>query len=217
MSQPDTPSALGPAELTAIVAARLCHDFLSPASAIKAGLDLLDDPQAQAMRDEALALVAQSAAKLLAQLAFCRVAYGAAGGAHAFPAEELRGLAEQLFAHGRAELDWSVEPATLSKPAAKLALHFADLGAQALPLGGRVRLRATVEAGVTALAVEATGPKARLRSEVADGLAGRELGEGMSGPWAQAAYAAEVCAAAGGRVVAEAQGDKVTFAAAIRA
>lgn len=217
MSQTDASHALRPADLAALVAARLCHDFLSPASAIQAGLDLLDDPQAQAMREEALGLVAQSTAKLLAQLAFCRVAYGAAGGAHAFPADELRRLAEQVFAHSRADLDWSVEPQTLSRPAAKLALHFADLAAQALPLGGRVRLRATVEAGVTALAVEATGPKARLRAEVADGLDGRPLGEGLSGPWAQAAYVAEVCAGAGGRVVARAEGDKVTFAAAVPA
>ena len=34
------------ADLAAQIAARLCHDFISPASAIVSGLDLLDDPSA---------------------------------------------------------------------------------------------------------------------------------------------------------------------------
>ena len=36
-----------PAELAAALAAKLCHDFISPASAIVSGLDLLEDPTAR--------------------------------------------------------------------------------------------------------------------------------------------------------------------------
>ena len=35
------------AQVAAYLAARMCHDFISPASAIVSGLDLLDDPSAQ--------------------------------------------------------------------------------------------------------------------------------------------------------------------------
>ena len=65
---PDSP-AIRPAELAAYLAARMCHDFISPASAIVSGLDLLEDPTAQDMRDDAMGLIAASARKLWARTA----------------------------------------------------------------------------------------------------------------------------------------------------
>ena len=61
------------AELATWVAAKLCHDFVSPAGAINSGLDLLSDPSAADMRDDALGLITQSATKLLSLIYFCRV------------------------------------------------------------------------------------------------------------------------------------------------
>jgi len=49
------------AEIAAYLAARMCHDFISPASAIVSGLDLLEDPSAQDMREDAMSLIAASA------------------------------------------------------------------------------------------------------------------------------------------------------------
>ena len=48
------------AEIAAYLAARMCHDFISPASAIASGLDLLEDPSAQDMREEAMGLIISS-------------------------------------------------------------------------------------------------------------------------------------------------------------
>ena len=69
---------MGGAELAAFIAGKLCHDFISPAGAIMSGLDLLEDPTAQDMRDDALALIEQSARKMVALVHFARVAFGAA-------------------------------------------------------------------------------------------------------------------------------------------
>ena len=66
-------------DLASLLASRMCHDFISPASAIQSGLDLLEDPQAQDMRDDAMALISGSARKLVDMLQFSRVAFG--GGA----------------------------------------------------------------------------------------------------------------------------------------
>ena len=52
------PNGVRPAELAAHLAARLCHDIISPASAIVSGLDLLEDPAAQDMREESMGLIA---------------------------------------------------------------------------------------------------------------------------------------------------------------
>ena len=49
------------ADLAAFIAGKLCHDFISPAGAIMSGLDLLEDPTAQDMRDDAMGLIRQSA------------------------------------------------------------------------------------------------------------------------------------------------------------
>ena len=54
-------------EFASLLASRLCHDFISPASAISSGLDLLDDPSAQDMREEAMGLITSSAKKLADQ------------------------------------------------------------------------------------------------------------------------------------------------------
>ena len=64
--------------LAALIAGKLCHDFISPAGAISSGLDLLKDPTAQDMRDDAMALIEASARKMVALVAFARVAFGAA-------------------------------------------------------------------------------------------------------------------------------------------
>lgn len=212
--EPARPSA---AEFAAVVSARLCHDFLSPASAIVAGLDLLDDPQAQDMRADAMSLIAESARKLVDLLAFSRIAYGASAAAQSFSSTELEGLTKAVFAHLKAELDWNPGVAELPKPAARVLLNLTQMAGAALPAGGMVRVRGQVEGRVLALAVEAAGAKARLRDEVARGIALQPLGEGMSGPWAQATYAALVASEAGGRLMVEAATDKVTFGAGLPA
>src|SRR5260370_11647315 len=106
---PETSTPIRPAELAAYMAARMCHDFISPASAIVSGLDLLEDPTAQDMREDAMNLISASARKLADLLSFTRVAFGASASAETFDARELERLAQGVFAHMRADLDWQVE------------------------------------------------------------------------------------------------------------
>jgi histidine phosphotransferase ChpT len=209
--------AVRPAELAAHLAARMCHDFISPASAITSGLDLLSDPATADMHDEAMGLIASSARKLTDLLAFCRVAFGASASAETFDARDLERLAEGVFAHMRADLDWTVEAPAVNKPAARALLNLAQMGGAALPTGGTAKVRAAQEGAGLAIAVEALGPRARLRPEVESGLRGEPLGEGLHGHWVQAYYAHLLIADAGGRVFAEAGPERVVFAATLPA
>ena len=206
-----------PAELAAYLAARMCHDFISPASAIVSGLDLLEDPTAQDMREDAMNLIAASARKLSDLLLFTRVAFGASASAESFDARELEKLAQGVFAHMRAELDWEVETPSVDKPTARTLLNFAQMAGAALPTGGTARVRAVVEGASVAVAVEAVGPRARLRPEVLAGLRGEGPGEGLHGHWVQARYVHMFVTDAGGRVFADASEEKVTLAATIPA
>jgi histidine phosphotransferase ChpT len=213
---PDQP-AIRPAELAAYLAARMCHDFISPASAIVSGLDLLEDPTAQDMRQDAMELIGSSARKLSDLLLFTRVAFGAAASAETFDARELEKLAQGVFAHMRAELDWQVETPAVNKPVARTLLNLAQIAGAALPTGGVARIRATQEADKIVIAIEAAGPRARLRPEVLGGLHGEGPGDGLHGHWVQARYVHLFVTDAGGRVSAEAAEEKVTLAATIPA
>ena len=212
------PAPKGPprtAEVAAYLAARMCHDFISPASAIVSGLDLLEDPSAQDMREDAMNLIAGSARKLTDLLAFSRVAFGASASAETFDPRELEKLAQGVFNHMRAELDWQVEAPAVNKPAARALMNLAQMAGAALPTGGPARIRAVAQEATIAIAVEAVGAKARLRPEVLGGLRGEPMGEGLHGHWVQAYYVHLFLADAGGRIFADVNEEKVTFAATV--
>jgi histidine phosphotransferase ChpT len=172
------PPKIPQAELAAHLAGRLCHDLISPVSAIVSGLDLLEDPSAQDMRDDAMNLIEQSARKLAAALSFARVAYGSSASAETFDPKDLEGLTRGVFSHVRAELDWAVNWDRLDKPASRALLNLAQIGATALPTGGGARLRPEAQAG----------------------LRGEPMSEGLPGQWVQAYYLHALVADAGGRL-----------------
>lgn len=217
MTDTSDAAVIRPAELAAYLAARMCHDFISPASAISSGLDLLEDPSAQDMREEAMSLIASSAKKLADLLSFCRVAFGASASAETFDARELEKLAQGAFAHMRATLEWTVDAPAVNKPAARTLLNLAQMAGAALPTGGTARVRAVQEGASLAIAIEAEGPRARLRPEVLAGLQGKAQGEGLHGHWVQAYYVHLFVGDAGGRVFADVREDRVVFAATLPA
>jgi len=217
MSEAALAPVVRPAELAAYLAARMCHDFISPASAIASGLDLLDDPSAQDMREEAMGLISSSARKLTDLLSFCRVAFGASASAETFDVRDLEKLARGVFDHMRAELEWTVETPSVNKPAARTLLNLAQMAGGALPTGGTAKVRAVQEGASFAIAIEAVGPRARLRPEVLAGLQGQPLGEGLHGHWVQAYYTHLFVEDAGGRVFADVQEERVVFAATLPA
>lgn len=217
MTESAAATAVRPAEIAAYLAARMCHDFISPASAISSGLDLLEDPSAQDMREEAMGLITSSAKKLADLLSFCRVAFGASASAETFDVRELEKLTQGAFAHMRAELAWTVETPAVNKPAARAMLNLAQMAGAALPTGGVAKVRAVQEAAAIAIAVEAVGPRARLRPEVLSGLLGQPLGEGLHGHWVQAYYTHLFVTDAGGRVFADVNEERVVFAATVPA
>jgi histidine phosphotransferase ChpT len=211
------PRTVSAPDLAAQLAGKLCHDFISPASAITSGLDLLEDPTAQDMREEALGLIAASARKLVALLAFDRVAFGTSSTAENFDRAELETLVRGVYAHVRPELEWDVQLPILDKPAARTLLNLAQLAAGALPTGGVARISARAEPGATIVETESRGPRARLRPEVQTGLKGQPLAEGLGGQWVQSYYLATLVGAAGGELTYETDEEVVRMRARLPA
>ena len=174
-----------PTDLATLVAAKLCHDFISPAGAIVSGLDLLNDPSAQDMRDDAIGLIDQSARKMVALVHFARVAFGAATTSEKFDGRELQTLVAGMTDGGRAAVDWRVEERAFAKPQARALVNLGYLTAAALPSGGTAVIASRVEGDHLILEGVAEGARARLKPEAATGLAGLPLTEGLQGQWIQ--------------------------------
>ena len=195
-------------ELATQMVAKLCHDFISPAGAIMSGLDLLEDPSAQDMKQEALSLISTSAKKMVALVYFARVAFGAATSSEAFNAAQLQKILNDVYASVRAELDFRIEPNVIfEKPAARALLNLGLLMGNSLPMGGKSRLEATNEDGKLILTAEGRGPRARLKPEAIEALAGLPLSDGLSGQWIQPHWLHSVVTEAGGTLKVESDTD----------
>ena len=200
-------------ELATLVAAKLCHDFISPSGAIVSGLDLLNDPTAQDMRDDALGLIAQSAQKMVALVHFARVAFGAATTSERFTARELKDLVTGMTDGGRATLDWRVADGDFSKPQARALVNLAYLTVGALPLGGEAVVQSRVEDGRLYLEGFAVGARARLKPEALAGLKGERLTEGLAGQWIQPYWLWLTVREAGGELHLEVEDGRVVMVA----
>ncbi len=196
-------------DLAARLAARLCHDFANPAGGIQSGLDFLADPASPIPREDAVALIEESARTLSLQLAFARVAFGA--GEETFASSALEGLARRLFETIRPTLVWAVEASALPSPSARVLLNLVQLAGAALASGGEVRVSAGRTGAGWRVSVDAVGPRARLYPEVQAGLEGRPRADGLAGRWVQGAFVRALASDAGGTVNVSADGDALRF------
>jgi len=142
-----------------LLAARLCHDLIGPVSAISNGVELLADEEPEFARD-AVALVGDSARKVLRNLQFYRFAYAFGGGGLIGPAPHL--LAAEFFEETPIELDYRAEAQALSLDRQKLGCAMLALAGEGLPRGGRLVL----SAGPAGPAIDATGAGPGLSPEL---------------------------------------------------
>jgi histidine phosphotransferase ChpT len=197
--------------LAALVAGKLCHDFISPAGAISSGLDLLKDPSAQDMRDDAMGLIEASARKMVALVAFARVAFGAATSAERFSGAELGDLVAGLTEGGRASLAWRAEDASYSRAQARALVNLAWLTVAALPSGGTATISTRRDGDRLVIEGLAEGNRARLKAEAVAGLAGQPLAEGLPGQWIQPYWLWLTAQDAGGSLAVEAEEGRVVL------
>src|SRR5262249_41916382 len=126
-----------------------------------------------------------------------------------FDAAELKRALDGVFDHMRAELVWVVGEELFEKPQARALVNLAYLGGGALPTGGQATVAGRRGAGGMLVAVEARGPRARLKPETVTGLKGERLVEGLAGQWIQAFWLSEIVAEAKGTLDLELDEDLV--------
>ncbi|MGB8274136.1 MAG: histidine phosphotransferase family protein [Alphaproteobacteria bacterium] len=146
----------------------LCHELISPITAVNNGLELLGEDES-GMAADALELVRHSALEASRRLQFYRLAYGQATGFETDPGfKAARALAQGLLANGKIALDWAPGDGRLQpgRDGAKLALNMVALARDALPRGGAVVVTAANQGAHIAISVLAKGPGAGLKDEM---------------------------------------------------
>jgi histidine phosphotransferase ChpT len=161
--------------LAELVAAKLCHDFMGPMTAMVHGLELLkQSPTGDA---EALSLLEMGVVKAHAKLDFYRHSLGGAlGGEGAALLSTGSAAAETLFATLKAKLDWRAPDLELPRAVIRLVLNVLMIANDCLPKGGTV----TLDSEGGALVITAQGERAKMRADIAAGLDGRLAEDGMA-------------------------------------
>ncbi len=203
-----------PADLTALMCARLCHDLISPIGAIGNGIGMLDDPEASDMHGEALDLVRTSAEQAWAKLEMLRIAFGLGGSAPGrIDVGELRGVVTRRYGGGRHRFVWNARGESFDKLTARVLLNLILLAVDALPRGGDI----TIDVDGARIGVNASGARARLAPHVSANIAGHIGEHGLEPPTVQAYYTGLLARQAGGEATATAEGETVILSATVPA
>ncbi len=169
-------------DLGALLVSRVCHDLISPVAAISNGLEILADEQDAEMRAHAMRLIEHSVGQAKARLLFARLAFGAMGSAGAeIELSEAGEVAAEFFKTGKAKLDWQAASIAVDKEIVRVLLNVAAMGADCIPRGGMLTVKAEQGRNAFIASVTAKGVKANLAPDIKEGLALKIPREDLTG------------------------------------
>ncbi|MDD4615895.1 MAG: histidine phosphotransferase family protein [Alphaproteobacteria bacterium] len=174
-----------------LLASKLCHDLVSPVSAINNGVELIEDIGGSVV-EEAMKLIGDSGVKAARRLKMYRLAYGRAGSEENLSLKDVRLVAAQYLSDTKISLVWSdnvpAEALGDSRGFLKTLLNLIILGEEALAYGGMITL-AEISEGEGAKGgcrVEIVGRSAGFSSKVQEALEGKGPIEELSARTIQA-------------------------------
>lgn len=158
-----------------LLSSKLCHDLISPVSAINNGVELIEDIGDSVVND-AMGLISDSAAQASRKLKFFRLSYGKAGTEANQPIKNIRELAQDYFSASKIKMEWDQE-ITLSelmevKGGVKILLNVALICEEVLAYGGTITLKRLNEEGKIGFKFYVSGKKASLSEGHQNALTG---------------------------------------------
>jgi histidine phosphotransferase ChpT len=183
------------------LAARLCHELVSPVGAIANGVEILAEDAGFAA--DAAVLIGQSAGEASRRLQFYRIAYGAL---MPVSVDVARQATLDLFREGRCRCEWPTAAPRLPDEFAKLAMNLLLLATSTLPRGGVI-----APSWGDGLVVTAEGQGARIDADLRQQLSPALPVEAISPKTAQAVFTAALATRLGCAIECDAQGPERVF------
>jgi histidine phosphotransferase ChpT len=196
-----------------LICSRLCHELISPVTAINNGMELVADGGAD-MLVEVSDLLTGSAAEASGVLQFYRIAYGL-GGQDAPPISlgEAKRLTEGLLREGKVKLAWTVTEAGsdggLGRRGMKLLLNALVMGIDALPRGGTLAVK--LESAPRGLTIESAGTGARIEAASREAYTHAVAVDALTARNVHAYFTSLVAADAGGTLEMVEEPNRVTL------
>jgi len=127
-----------------LLASKLCHDLVSPVSAINNGVELIEDIGGSVV-EEAMKLIGDSGVTASRRLRLYRMAYGRAGSEESVPLRDVRAIAEQYLTGTKISLIWPEdapgEEVAAQRGFLKTLLNVIVMGEEVLAYGGVISVR----------------------------------------------------------------------------
>lgn len=179
-----------PISLVEQLMSKLCHDLISPVSAVSNGIELLSSIGSEVLEDT-LPLIGQGAQQTTIKLKLFRYAYGMAG--QALPVAEAKPLLKQLADSYKGILDWPPEIHLQGIGIGKILINLALIGVESVLYPQQITVHEEGNQDKPALALIITGQGVRIPPSVPLALADSLLPDMMDGYAAQAQFAAQLC------------------------
>jgi histidine phosphotransferase ChpT len=148
-----------------LLTSKVCHDLVSPVSAINNGVELIEDI-GDSVADEAMKLIADSASHAARRLRLFRLAYGRAGSEENLAIKDVRLVVQQYISGGKITLDWpeSVPDERFAgyRGGLKTLINLLILSEEILAYGGAITLHRFEESGRLGCRIEISGRNAQL-------------------------------------------------------
>lgn len=156
-----------------LMCSRICHDLISPVSAIDNGVEMLQDGDVD-MFAVSVELIGKSAKHALDRLSFFRTAYGSGGEGSTVSLKDIQKTLEIYSADRKINILWMKDNRRPKEPIprdfAKLLTNVIVLAAECLPRGGVVSLKNLENERPNSLVMQLEGPQCNLRDDVKSGL-----------------------------------------------
>lgn len=169
-----------------VLVSRICHDLISPVSAVSNGAELVADVGPGGAVDDAFDLIRTSAQSASIRLQAFRLAYGAGGSEwHVSMDDVEKSFGDYIGLEHRYKLQWDVKNAALPNPLPrglpKLGMMLLMWAMECLPKGGTVSIHAERDSDErVSLVVAAEGENAALREGAVDAYEGNTPSDMLS-------------------------------------
>lgn len=166
-----------------LLSSKICHDLISPVSAINNGVELIEDIGGSVV-EEAMKLIANSAVQSSRRLRIFRIAYGRAGSEENLPLRDVRSVLEQYFDGGKIKLIWdedlSLPELAEHRGALKTLINMMIMTEEVLAYGGSITLHRFEGDGGTGCRLEVSGRSAQLSQSFEEALTAKTPVDGLT-------------------------------------